>query len=301
MFEKDGRPVIFGEVLFDVFEDGGTVLGGAAFNVAWHLQGFGLRPLLISRIGQDKQGELALMCMRQWDMDTRAVQIDPTYPTGRVDIAMQDGKPRYQIPLEQAYDKISRAMVNDLVSDLPCSLLYCGSLAQRDAVSRQTLQSLIRGQRLPVFVDINRRAPWLDEGSLGETLNAASYLKMNEAELASQTGERISNESTLHQAAARLCQQYQIEHVIITRGDKGACHISAKGMQTASAQPTQRYIDNIGADDAFTAVTILGQIRQWPISETLLRANRFAARLCEQRGSLLAEPSVYADLLRQWA
>lgn len=301
MFEKDGRPIIFGEVLFDVFADGSSVLGGAAFNVAWHLQGFGLRPLLISRIGQDKQGELAMMRLRQWDMDTRAVQIDPTYPTGRVDIVMQDGKPRYQMPLEQAYDKISRAMVNDLVSDLPCSLLYCGSLAQRDAVSRQALHSLIREQGLPVFVDINRCAPWLYEGNLGEILNAASYLKMNEAELANQTGERISDESTLYQAAAWLCQQYQIEHVIITRGDKGACYISAEGMQMAPAQPTQSYIDNIGAGDAFTAVTILGQIRQWPISETLLRANQFAAKLCEQRGALLAEPSMYARLLRQWA
>jgi len=37
-------PVLFGEILFDRFPDGREVLGGAPFNVAWHLRGFGLDP-----------------------------------------------------------------------------------------------------------------------------------------------------------------------------------------------------------------------------------------------------------------
>ena len=53
-------PVLFGEVLFDCFEDGSRVLGGAPFNVAWHLQGFGLSPLLISCIGRDAEGQYVL-------------------------------------------------------------------------------------------------------------------------------------------------------------------------------------------------------------------------------------------------
>jgi len=32
------NPVIFGEVLFDNFKDGQSVLGGAPFNVAWNLK-----------------------------------------------------------------------------------------------------------------------------------------------------------------------------------------------------------------------------------------------------------------------
>ena len=48
-----GRPIVFGEVLFDDFEDGPTVIGGAAFNLAWNLESLGLSPLLISRLGRD--------------------------------------------------------------------------------------------------------------------------------------------------------------------------------------------------------------------------------------------------------
>jgi fructokinase len=38
---KPGPLVVFGEVLIDEFPDGQRVLGGAPFNVAWHLTAFG--------------------------------------------------------------------------------------------------------------------------------------------------------------------------------------------------------------------------------------------------------------------
>ena len=69
----NGQPVIFGEVLFDEFEDGAAVLGGAPFNVAWHLQGFGLAPIFISRIGSDAHGNQVMHAMEQWGMDFSAV------------------------------------------------------------------------------------------------------------------------------------------------------------------------------------------------------------------------------------
>lgn len=301
MFEKGGRPVIFGEVLFDVFEDGTAMLGGAPFNVAWHLQGLGLRPLLISRIGQDEYGESVLMRMQQWGMDTQAVQIDPVYPTGRVEVSIQAGEPHYEIQAEQAYDKISSALVIDQIVNLPCSLLYCGSLAQRDAVSRKSLQRLILEQELPVFVDINRRPPWVDEVTISKTLHAATSVKMNEAELAIQTGLPICDEDSLQRAAALLRDEYNIAQVYITRGEKGASHVSATGIQTGLAHKVLNFVDSIGAGDAFAAVCLLGQVRQWPVAQTLNRATGFASMVCAQRGALIEDRSVYTNLVREWS
>jgi fructokinase len=301
MFENDGRPVIFGEVLFDMFEDGSAVLGGAPFNVAWHLQGFGLRPLFISRIGQDEYGELVFMRMQQWGMDTQAVQIDPGYPTGRVEISIQNGEPHYDIRAEQAYDKISGALVIELVNNLPCSLLYCGSLAQRDAVSRKTLQRLMLEQELPLFVDINRRPPWLDEANIRKTLDAATCVKMNVSELAAQTGLLINDEISLQRAVTLLCNQHNIRHVYITRGDQGACHVGEADMQMAIAHQAQSFVDSVGAGDAFAAVCLLGQVRQWSVALTLARANLFASMVCEQKGALIEDKSVYENFLQEWA
>ena len=76
------RARIFGEVLFDHFPNGTRVLGGAPFNVAWHLQAFGQAPLLCSRIGNDPDGASITAAMREWDMDTRELQLDPVASAG---------------------------------------------------------------------------------------------------------------------------------------------------------------------------------------------------------------------------
>ena len=57
--KNEAIPLIFGEVLFDVYPDGTEILGGAPFNVAWHLQGFGVSPLMISRVGKRIAGSMS--------------------------------------------------------------------------------------------------------------------------------------------------------------------------------------------------------------------------------------------------
>lgn len=71
-----GNPVIIGEVLFDVFPQGESVLGGAPFNVAWHLQGLGLKPMMISAVGDDHHGEQVIQKMEHWGMDVQGMQLD---------------------------------------------------------------------------------------------------------------------------------------------------------------------------------------------------------------------------------
>lgn len=81
------RICLFGEVLFDHFPDGKQVLGGAPFNVAWHLQALGQAPLFISRVGTDPEGEQIRRSMDDWGMDLGGLQTDPALPTGRVSVS----------------------------------------------------------------------------------------------------------------------------------------------------------------------------------------------------------------------
>src|SRR5690606_31337572 len=109
------RPVIFGEVLFDVFPDGTAVLGGAAFNVAWNLRGLGLDPLFVSRVGDDERGRGVLGAMERFGMDTSAVEVDPIRPTGVVTVAFRDGEPSYEIIADQAYDRIEARAAKEAI------------------------------------------------------------------------------------------------------------------------------------------------------------------------------------------
>ena len=138
-----GRPVVFGEVLFDIFPGGESVLGGAPFNVAWNLQGLGLEPLFISRVGNDELGERVLGSMRDWGMDTRGVQLDRTHPTGTVGIELDGAEPTYTIHPNQAYDHIDPTAAIDALGDERPALLYHGSLALRQPVSRGALSRLL--------------------------------------------------------------------------------------------------------------------------------------------------------------
>ena len=207
------RPLIFGEVLFDNFPDGASVLGGAPFNVAWHLQGFGCHPLLISSVGKDALGEKVLSTMNSWGMDVSAVQVDEKHPTGSVQIDLVEGQPSFRILPDQAYDYIAPDVVDHILSSVQPALLYHGSLAVRNNISRDTLASLQENLNVPVFVDINLRPPWWDKLLLEQILKEASWAKLNEDELLEMNGCTPSKDVDYIQMAEQFRQQKKIRNV----------------------------------------------------------------------------------------
>ncbi len=145
-FDPTQPPLVFGEVLFDRFPDGREILGGAPFNVAWHLQAFAAAPRFISAVGADPLGEQIAAAMADWGMDGAGLQRHPTYPTGTVEVSLDGGEPSYEIVAERAYDHIDA----DALSPPPAgALLYHGSLALRSAPSRAALDRLCAGGTRP--------------------------------------------------------------------------------------------------------------------------------------------------------
>ncbi|WP_312512228.1 PfkB family carbohydrate kinase [Chryseobacterium culicis] len=53
MEHKKNKAVCFGEVLWDIFPGEQKRIGGAPFNVAYHLSRMGIEVDMISRIGDD--------------------------------------------------------------------------------------------------------------------------------------------------------------------------------------------------------------------------------------------------------
>ena len=145
-----------GEVLFDSFSDGTEVLGGAPFNVAWHLQAFGQNPLFISRVGNDPLGHKIRTAMEKWGMTTVGLQVDSNHPTGTANVHLRNNEPTFEIVEDRAYDYIN---ADALPSVTACSLLYHGSLVLRNTESRTTLNRLKQTLNSGIFVDVNLRPP----------------------------------------------------------------------------------------------------------------------------------------------
>ncbi len=297
---KPGRPVIFGEVLYDHFPDGNKVLGGAPFNVAWHLRGFGLNPLLVSRIGNDEAGQEILMHMRDWGLAIQGIQIDAGHPTGVVQIELQDGQPAYTIVPDQAYDHISYSLLKDCLGQQFISVLYHGSLATRSEVSRDTLQQLVAASRPLRFVDINLRPPWWDPETIKELIAGAEWLKLNDQEMAELTGNETDSSREREVVAREMLERYRLESIVLTEGERGACIINDQKTMCGASAPVSDIQDTVGAGDAFSAVCLLGYSHGWDDQVTLGRALDFAASICQQRGAIIHDPEFYAGFLMRW-
>src|SRR5690625_7760542 len=94
-----------GEILWDRLPEG-DFLGGAPFNVAYHLKKFEGEVAFISRIGEDALGKLTLERVEALGLSTAYIQQDKDLPTGAADVTFTErGVPHYTIQAPAAADE----------------------------------------------------------------------------------------------------------------------------------------------------------------------------------------------------
>ncbi|CCE22311.1 PfkB family carbohydrate kinase [Methylotuvimicrobium alcaliphilum] len=285
---------IFGEVLFDHFPDGSRVLGGAPFNVAWHLQAFRQEPHFISRVGQDATGDSVIAAMHKWGMDMSGLQRDSRHPTGVVDIVIEQGEPAYTIVPEQAYDYIDEDELQD--TDRP-GLLYHGTLSLRQPVSRAALDVLKDAHKGRIFMDVNLREPWWQKDQVLEWLGQADWVKLNHHELAALYP--VSGD--LKADMRRFVELYRLQGLIVTSGKQGAFATDHQGVSCrVTPGEIAQVIDTVGAGDAFASVMLLGLNLDWPLQITMERAQAFASAMVGQRGATVRDPVFYEPFIAAW-
>jgi len=283
--------LIFGEVLFDCFPTGERILGGAPFNVAWHLQAFGDRPHLISRVGDDALGKKILSTMESWGLSLSGIQIDPIHQTGRVDVKFVHEEPHYTITPDSAYDFIDASTID---REFDGGILYHGTLGLRNEVSRNALSELTRDSGLSIFLDVNLRAPWWGKEEVFHYIKKARWVKLNEEELRS-LGFAASD---INKAMADLQIEFGIEQLILTRGKEGATVRTKDGaLYHKTPESIEHITDTVGAGDAFSAMYIHGLISGWSIPDTLSIAQRFARKVLGLRGATTTDHAFYQDTL----
>lgn len=294
-------PVLIGEVLCDVFPDGDEVLGGAPFNVAWNLQGLGIPPRFVSRVGADTRGEMILQQMVSWGMGIGAVQRDPDHATGVVQVRLTAGQPTYEIVLDSAWDHIDAAEAAS-ASGGSAPWLYHGTLAARSVPTREAIRALRTLLGAAVYVDLNLRSPWWDAPAVESALRGATVAKLNDEELAAIDGATDPGDpDALAAAAGRLLDRFGLRVAIVTRGERGALAVTADGAAaTCRAGAVEAVADPVGAGDAFAAVSLLGMMRGWELETLLERASEFAAGVVGRRGATTTDRAPYEAAVRSW-
>ncbi len=287
------RPIIFGEVLFDRFPDGSVVLGGAPFNVAWHLQAFAQAPMFISRVGDDPLGRRIRDAMLDWDMDTAGLQLDSAHPTGTVEVSFKDGEPHYDIVDGRAYDYVESDALPPLAD---AALVYHGSLALRCEVTRLAFLELTTRVPAPRFLDVNLRAPWWERQEVLNLIKGAHWIKLSKQELVLLDPHGDGGAA----AGKTLRQHHGLQALILTRGEQGARVFGPETSLRVKPEPAKQVVDTVGAGDAFASVVLLGLLKHWPMRTTLERAQAFASAMVGVRGATVQDADFYAHFAAVW-
>lgn len=285
--------VCVGEVLWDALP-AGLFLGGAPYNVAYHLRRLGEPVTLVSRVGDDRLGREALRRLRAQGFNTDSVQVDSVLPTGFVRVEVDEtGSPEYEIVQPVAWDAIT---LDEAVRDraVAARAVVFGSLAQRGAVSRHTVQMLGALGAVAVF-DVNLRPPHVDPEVVRASLAAADFVKLNAAEL--QTLSRWFGWADAPRAAVdALADTFGSRLVCVTRGADGAALWHAGRWLEHPGYPVE-VRDTVGAGDAFLAALLAGVLNEHSDAASLDAACRLGSYVATRSGATpFYEVSRFAEI-----
>ena len=282
-----------GEVLWDRFPDADR-LGGAPANFVFHATQLGAEGQAISRVGRDPDGFRLLKTLTDSHLSTDLIQQDSTYPTGLVRVKITDGQPSYTIESPSAWDHLDLLPALESLAQRLDAVCF-GTLAQRNEISRQTIQNFIKlcpGTAFRLF-DINLRQTYFTRQTIEFGLNHATALKLNEDEL-----ERIAEIFTWsvrgEEAIAHLFKLFPLTFIAVTRGAAG-CNLHSRTQVVHAKAPKVVCADAVGAGDAFSAALVMGFLRQYPLQQIAEHANRVGAYVASQSGAM---PTLPPELLQ---
>lgn len=292
--KKDDLVVGFGEVLWDMLP-GGKQLGGAPANFTYHVGQCGLNSCIISAIGEDALGEEIKDTLDKKQVSYLLEKVP--YPTGTVQVTVEDGIPSYEIREGVAWDNLpSTKEVIDLAAK---TRAFCfGTLGQRSVVSRKCLHDFIDaipkdGERL-IVCDANLRQGFYSREILEDSMELCNVLKINDEELVTLSRLFGYPGIDLKDKCWILLGKYNLKMLILTCGVNGS-YIFTPGHISYLPTPVVEVVDTVGAGDAFSAALISSLLRGCSIPEAHRNAVEVSAYVCTQAGGM----PEYGETLRE--
>ncbi len=272
----------FGEVLWDDFPTG-KKLGGAPLNVVARLRALGAETAIISRIGDDADGQAILQEIQKRDVPANLIQTDPKEATSLVKVTLTDkGSARYEIVYPCAWDRIeASAEAHKTISESDAFVF--GSLATRDEVSRAALIDLLKSAKFKIF-DVNLRPPHYDYGRIRELFGYADVVKLNDCELYELAAVYGSPFHSLEQNIAFLVEHCGCDRLCVTLGEHGAVFYD-KGQFTYHGGYKVEVADTVGSGDNFLAGFIFQLMNNVPAHDTLAFACALGAMVAAHHGA----------------
>ena len=279
-----------GEVLWDVLPEG-KKLGGAPANFAYHAGQFlGMdNTIAVSALGDDKLADETIDALKEHNLNDLLPRVP--YPTGTVQVQLDEqGIPTYDIKENVAWDNIP---FDDDIAAIArnCRAVCFGSLAQRNVVSRETIQKFLDATPddcLKIF-DINLRQQFYTQEILRESFQRCNILKINDEELVligrmfGYPGLDIENKCWL------ILGKYNLDMLVLTCGTNGS-YVFTPGQKSFQETPKVKVADTVGAGDSFTGSFVGSILNGKSVAEAHRIAVQVSAYVCTQNGAMPTYP-----------
>ena len=284
-----------GELLWDCLPKG-RKMGGAPANFAYHAGNFGFNSLVVSAIGNDPLGDEIIANLEMVSLDHELARVD--YPTGTVKVNVDaEGNAQYDICEKVAWDNIPwTTRIEEIARN--CQAVCFGSLAQRSAISRDTINRFLDAMpadSLKVF-DVNLRQNFFSKEILRNSLEKCNILKINDQELEQLREIFNMNEGMLQkEVCKKFLTRFDLKYVILTCGAVGSYVYSNEGNSYVPT-PEIKVADTVGAGDSFTAAFVSSLLQGDKLRDAHIRAANVAAFVCTRPGAM---PKVPEDLVKR--
>ena len=285
-----------GEALWDMLPEGRKI-GGAPANFTYHVSQFGLDAVAVSAVGDDELGAEIRQTFEEKDLQTQLATVP--YPTGTVAVTLDaKGIPQYEICEGVAWDNIPFSPELETLARNTIAICY-GTLAQRNSVSRKTIESFIAA--MPAdgikICDINLRGTFYNKEILESSMRACDILKINDEEIDEVSRLLDAEFPTQRMATLNMMSRYEIDILILTCGTNGSYIYSMDGTESFLPTPKVKVADTVGAGDSFTGAFIAALLCGKNIKKAHALAVEVSAYVCTQNGAMPELPDEIIDKL----
>lgn len=282
-----------GEALWDVLPEGKKI-GGAPANFAYHVSQFGLPSCVVSAIGDDALGKEIIENFTSKGLDQLIAEVP--YPTGTVQVKIdQTGIPLYDIKENVAWDNIPYTEHLDALAKRTKAVCF-GSLAQRNVVSRETINNFLdtmpKDDDSLIVFDVNLRQGFYNKEILCKSMQNCNILKINDEELITVSRMFGYPGIDLQDKCWILLGKYNLKMLILTCGINGS-YVFTPGNVSFQPTPKVEVADTVGAGDSFTAAFIASILKGKSVTEAHSIAVKTSAFVCTQKGAMPILPPEY--------
>lgn len=280
-----------GEALWDMLPEGRKI-GGAPANFAYHVSQFGLDSRVVSAVGDDELGNEILANFAEKKLECQIEKVP--YPTGTVQVELDEkGVPCYDIKEGVAWDNIPFTTSLQELAKKTDAVCF-GSLAQRNSVSRETINRFIdempQEEHVLKIFDINLRQHFYSKELIEESIKKCNILKINDEELAIVSQMFGFADIDFKEQCKLLLTKYNLKMLILTCGVDGS-YVFAPGEMSFLETPKVKVADTVGAGDSFTGAFVAAILKGLEMKEAHRLAVNVSAFVCTQNGAMPELPA----------